>query len=312
MSSLVLQIQSKLEEYQSLLNVKSHLASVKEQLSAKYSELKSVTKQLHKEEKELDDLQNSGLKNLFYKVLGDKEKQIEIERQELLAVSLKYNALKEGIELLEFELEVLEKKVLNIDSVKREITQLKKARELEITTGPNSSLKSEYLLLIKKYETNVMLHKEIEEAIDAGQISHKALHKLGTLLTEALNWGRWPNQGRGGYHTMMKRSKMANATRMVADIQRRLDNFGREMEDLGEKNMYFRLRREDFANFTNFFFDNLITDWIIQKKIKNSLSNLEMIIDRIARVVGSLEQELHRVKSVKESLLKEKDGLLMS
>jgi len=51
-----------------------------------------ITAQLKKEEKDVKQLENKGFRPLFYKILGDKEKQLEKERQEYLAV-LPFNNL---------------------------------------------------------------------------------------------------------------------------------------------------------------------------------------------------------------------------
>ena len=40
------------------------------------------------------------------------------------------------------------------------------------------------------------------------------------------------------------------------------------------------------------FFDNLISDWIIQNKIKNSLANCLAVRDKVVRLVSSLKAEI--------------------
>ncbi len=306
-------LKTKLSDFQSLKTVKSHLDSTNKQLSEKYTLLKNVSQQLNKEEADLKKLEEGGLKAVFYKVLGDKEAQLEKERQEYLAVSLKYNALKEEIELLEFEKDVLDKKLTNIPALEKEIAQLKKQRAHEILQTGDSTLRSEFMQLNETLDFNIMLEREIVEAIDAGRLAMANVAKLAAPLRQALDWGRWQGGGRGmNRASMMRRNSLVNANRMLASAQVSLNKFSKELSDLGEKNMRFVIDFSELKKFTDFFFDNLITDWIIQQKIRNSLHQLGSTNDKINRIIQSLEIELKKTKEKHLLLHNQREQLLMS
>jgi len=310
MTDNAIKLREKLEEVHSITKVQAHLEKIKDELLAKNKELKTIESQLKKEEKDVISLEGKGVRPLFRKILGDQEKQLEQERQEYLEISLKYNSAKDKIEVLEFEMEILQKKVPNLDKAQKELQILKESREQEILASPSSTqLQTELRFLLKKMDDAVLLRREVREAIDAGAIASQYLVQLANMLKKTLNWGTW---GSNTYQEMVRRSNMAQANKLVANIQYKLDKFAKEMQDLGEHNMHFKVDREGIGNFTNFFFDNLITDWIIQKKIRHSLNNILMINDKIIRVVQSLNHELKSIESKMNKLQNERDQLIIA
>ncbi len=310
--SILDQLKTKIEEFHSLNRVNAHLEDVKTKLVLKYKDLDLISYQLRKEEKDVADLEKKGFKPLFYKILGDKEKQLETERQEYLAISLKYNALKEEIEVLEYEKELLLKKSLSYDKVQKEVESLKSLREKEILNSQNPKLRDELRLVLNKFDHSVLLGKELGEAFDAGEKAHKNLSVLSNILAQAMDWGRWGGQGHSMHKQMMKRSKMAEASRALAITQRSLDVFAKEMRDIGEDNMRFTLNFNEINKFTDYFLDNLITDWIIQQKIRNTLNSVHSVKDKISRIGQSLAKEIENNNQEQKSLLSRKDQLVLT
>ena len=310
--SILDQLKLKIEEFQSLKRVSAHLDDVKTKLVNKYKELELISSKVKKEEKDVKDLEKKGFKPLFYKILGDKEKQLELERQEYLAVSLKYNSLKEDIEVLEYEKDLLLKKSLSYTKVKKEMENLKQLRERELLSSENPVLRDEIRLVLSKYDQSILLGKELNEAFDAGEKAHKNLSALSQILSQALDWGRWGGRSHPAHAEMMKRNKMAEASRALAVTQRSLDFFGKEMADLGEDKMNFRLNFNELTKFTDYFLDNLITDWIIQQKIRNTLNSVLSIKDKISRIGQSLSKEIETNTNQQKSLLLKKDQLILT
>ena len=59
--------------------------------------------------------------------------------------------------------------------------------------------------------------------------------------------------------------------------------------------MCIRDSLDSFNRFIDVFFDNLITDWIIQQKIYNALNNSLNTRDKVTRMVKLLESEKPKV-----------------
>lgn len=64
--------------------------------------------------------------------------------------------------------------------------------------------------------------------------------------------------------------------------------------------------RSNFMTFTDYFFDNIFTDWMIHSQINTSKDRLEEVLDQVERVVEKLSTKMDEVKSELENV---KDNL---
>ena len=78
-----------LEELQGVERAERQMQKVQQQLEFSYRQLEHLAKTLDKEYADVEKLEKMSIKGVFYKVLGDKEAQLEKERQEYLQAVLK-------------------------------------------------------------------------------------------------------------------------------------------------------------------------------------------------------------------------------
>ena len=292
LTNIQVRIKNNLENYKALQIAQSHLDVVVENLKTAYEERKKMEKSLDKELKDVERLQSTSIKSVFYNILGSKEDQLDIERQEYLEANLKFNESLKNVDLLEFEKDLLEKKTQQIPSLINELNELKKLRKTEILRGGNQNLKSELENSIYKLDSAILLKKELEEAINEGIKSQKLVEIIISYLRKARDWGRWDtnrNNRRGDY---MRHRAIDNAFKYISKTQYQLDRFNQELADLGAKEFMFATKNLNFKRFRDFFFDNLISDWIIQQRIKSTISSMEMTTDQIKRIILSLNHDL--------------------
>jgi len=123
--------------------------------------------------------------------------------------------------------------------------------------------------------------------------------KCWSKLRDAKNWGNWDMvQRRSNTASWMKHSSIDKARRMVPETQHVLDQFKRELYDVyGRQNFEAVLNLDGLSSFTDLFFDNLITDWIVQRKIQNSLSKVSSVHDKVKRTVDSLSLEIQNIET---------------
>lgn len=312
LSSIQSQIQVALGEYESLKNVSSYISEIDDKLSKAYQKVKLMDTQLDKELKDIEALQRVGVKSLFHKTLGTKEQQLEKERQEYLEMSLKYKQFKGEIDLMEYERDLLSKKLNGIEELKIRVNRLKELRKQEILSSPNLEERKQFQEILHKMDVNISLEKEISEAIEQGNKSNQALINLIAFLKQAGEWGRWDMYGdnrRAGY---LKKQALDKAVRYLPQVQYQLNLFQRELRDLGEQNVSLRLDTIQMDRFKDFFFDNLISDWIIQQRIKSTLNNIEATHAHLKRIVLSLQQEMVNVKDNLKALNNQKENLLLA
>jgi len=60
------------------------------------------------------------------------------------------------------------------------------------------------------------------------------------------------------------------------------------------------------------FFDNLISDWVIQRKIKNAINNVDSTFDKTRRYVLVIEKEMATLQGNMKSLQERIDDVLES
>lgn len=289
-----------LDQFQSIELAQKRLDRVNEQLTDKNAKLQELDQKWRKEHKEVEKLEGLSIKSVFAKVLGDKEKQLEKERQEYLNAFMKYEEFKKTLEILEFEQKVLEEKVAKTDVVQAKMDQMLEQRKNELLQSNRPEGKV-ILDLERGIQNSYKNRKEVFEAIEFGKLAQTNLAQLHRQLGDAKNWGNWDMASGGRSRnraSWMKHSSMDKARRMVPETQHVLEQFKRELYDVyGRQNFDVILELDGLSSFADLFFDNLITDWIVQRKIQNSLAKVSSVHDKVKRTVSSLEVEIQKIES---------------
>lgn len=306
------QIKETIEELATLKNVQSHLKSLLDQIKEAEDRLVTLDKAVEKQLKEFEELQQLSIKGLFYKVLGSKEEQLAKERQEYLKLNLEFKEAKESLELLEYEKRVIEKKVGDIEALKARLEALKTKREEEIllNQGPvQTALKKIY----EKQDQIDFLHKEIAEAIQAGLRAEEDTRQVLMHLDNAIKWGQWDMMNsKSRYYDHMKHSAVDRAMDTAYRAKQNLRVFQQELSDIDDTDYDLHIDVAESGRFMDIFFDNLISDWIIQNKIKNVKSNVSAVYDKVRLILATLENDVKKLNEDRKSLEVQKDQLLTS
>ncbi len=310
LSNIQSQIVETVEDYEALKKVNSHLLEIERQLKLSYDKIKVLQIQMDKELDDINNLEKLGIKSLFYKTLGNKEEQLEKERQDYLEVSLRYKEHKAEVELMEFERDLLAKKNNNLPELKRKLADLKKLRKAEILAS-DEPLKNELQEILHKLDVNVALKKEILEALVQGEKAINVLDTIIDYLSKAGDWGKWDMYGdRNAKYN--KRHAIDLAVRNLPQARHQLNLFMKELRDLGENDIEVKLDTIHFDKFTDFFFDNLISDWIVQQRIIGTANSMKSSKSYITRILMSLKHEESTVKKSIIQLESSKNEILLS
>ena len=307
------EIQNQIEETIGALvhldKVKSQLSITESELSASIFKVQKVEKRLNREAMELDKLEGLSTKSIFYKILGSKEEQLDKERQDYLVLSLQYEELNNSIKLMEYEVNLLSAKISGRDDLVAKLERLKDAREAEI-------IESDPLLRKRLYDISAdlekiyRLKKELGEAIEAGNLSYNMIDQVALLLRKVQDWGQWGGRRRKRRHRYARRDSIDKARNLAFQVKHHLHLFDKELGDLGKK-LNIDLDTSDFSDFTHFFFDNLITDWITHKKVTKALYNVQRTGNRIKELLDQLTMDFDKTE-VKILDLKEKKEKLLT
>ncbi len=281
------QIQDTIKEIVHIERVEKQLAITKEELDDAVAEQQVLMQKLSKELKDIEKLDGLSTKAIFYKILGSKEKQLEKERQEYLVLSLKEEDVEKSIELLEYEVNLLSAKVRSREELKDKLEKLKLDREAEIIRA-DPALRKKLLGLSQKLEDQFKLKTEVEEALEVGQVCHNLMQQVVHLLSRVKNWGQWPSQSRNPHQRRRaRRDAIDRARNLTYQVKHHLNLLKKELMDLG-KELTIDTDPTKLTEFSDFFFGNLITDWIMQQQLVTALRSANNLYLHLNNVVLQL------------------------
>ena len=313
MSELYQQLQDSIKELEQIRKVREHIGQLETRLAAEQKDLDLMEKALEKEQRDVEALEKEGLTSMFRKFIGDREEKLEKEREEYLRASLRYNQLYKSVELIRFELELLTKKEQNQETVERRIEVLLKMREdelMQLDPQVGAVLKELHAQADRLQKYTV----EVEEAFSAGSAALDLVRRTEFLLRDAQGWGQrdmWSNRHRGsGY---MKMQAIDQARDLANQSRHALIRFGNELKDVF-KDLLLQVNMdiEEFGQFGDIFFDNLISDWMAQQKINKSLVNVTSTRQQVELVMQQLEQEKGNVNTKLADLDAQRKKMILS
>ncbi|MHC1682967.1 MAG: hypothetical protein AB6733_08470 [Clostridiaceae bacterium] len=276
------------KKYESLANQTNE--TLQKELDRKI-ELEHILKIENEDVKKLESL---SITSIFHSILGSKDQQLEKERQELLAARLRYEECCNSVSVLESEL-LSYKTSLNslIDADYEYKTALKRKEKciLLLNDGNSQTL---HKLLDKLADLEVQ-KKELKEAIEAGENVQSKLENVIDSLKSAEGWGTWDMLGGGFIATAAKHSHIDEAKVCAHDAKVALIRFQNELSDVN-LTMDIDINVDSFEKFADYFFDGLISDWIVQSRIHDSLDSVESVSDNVDSVLDSLKEKFRNVQ----------------
>lgn len=131
--------------------------------------------------------------------------------------------------------------------------------------------------------------REIQEA---RMVAHEVLGLLAEVernLKSARNWGFYDMFKGGFISSMIKHGKVDKAEALLRQVKAKLIQLQKE---LGDVNLGLdpRMNITGFDRFMDIAFDNIISDWMVQSKIQNSLSEVGRVIADIEQVLKTLDR----------------------
>jgi len=288
--------------------LEQNLISVQEELREKNSILESLRINLEEEKVDVEKIERTSLTALFYSVLGSREQQLEKERQELLSAQLKYQQTKYQVDFLEQEQNSLSQQLGSLANIDSEYLSVLTEKE-QLLRQSNQSIANELTDLEVRVATQKSEMKEISEAINAGKTVVSGLEQVIDSLRSAEGWGTWDMLGGGLISTAIKHSRIDEARNGILDVQTKMSLFRRELADV-QKTIDLTINIGEFSTFADYFFDDLIFDWIVQSKIVDSLERSVQARELIVKTINHLG-DLYKTSSSKLDDLQEKRAELV-
>lgn len=264
--------------------------------------------QLDQEQEDVDKLLKLSWSNLFHTLLKNKEEQLELERQEALAVSLKLQQSKNEVTELEREIREAGEQLYLVSGADAEYERLLLMKEQWIRS---EDIDSAHRLteLDERLATVQLQSKEWNEALSACRQLVSALQVAEDKLNSAADWGTYDMLGGGIISTSIKHSRIDDARAAIYEARHLLNKLMAELKDVNWS-IDVTIDIGEMATFADYFFDGLITDWIVQGRIKESQERIGHQLGEARSLKRKLEDEAARSERQQAELVRER-GLLI-
>jgi hypothetical protein len=261
------------------------------------------------EERDVHRLEGLSMTALFLTILGSKEDQLQKERQEYLSAHLKSRQSQHAVQVLEGDVERLQFELGRLGDVDARLQALLERKETLLARSGDATARPLAELSEQLGEARSQL-KEVGEAIAAGEAARKGIDLVLADLRSAHGWGVWDLLGGDLLATAIKHNRIDDARQAVYQVQDALGRFQRELADVGQSPQFIVEDIGKFETFADYFFDGLISDWVVQARIDQSLENARgtarRLDDVLAKLDGrkkALEEQINRLQESKNALV---------
>jgi len=278
---------------------KSSLNEINSLIESETDKFERLKESLEKEHSDVEKLEGVSLASVFHSIIGDKADVYEKEKQEYLAVKLKFDNSFKTLGILKTQKINLEKELEKNGEVEKEYLSLLAEKEKIVlnSNNPNTQRISESLNKINSIKTSI---KEVKEAVSAGEDLKSTLYKIIDYLKEAQGWGTWDMLGGGIISTAIKHGKIDSARSEISVAQVQMRRFSKELVDTGSAQS-LSIEIGGFETFADYFFDNFITDIMVQSKINASLEHTNQAFYNVMSIIDGLNEQEYKFS---EELLK--------
>lgn len=312
MSQLQQQLRDSIRELEQIRKIKAYTSELQLRLAEEEKALEVMELMLAKEQRDVEQLEKEGLTAMFRKFIGDREEKLEKEREEYLRAALRYNELFKSVGLIRYELDLLLKKEQNLEAVERRLEALihDRGKELlDMDAQAGRDLKALYQRMDQLQASEV----EMEEAFQAGMKALENLQETERSLQVARERGQhdmWGGRRLGSGD--LKHSAIDQARQSAQHARHTLIRFVKEMRDIyKDREYHFEFRIEEFGRFMDVFFDNLISDWLVQQKINTSLMSVSTTRQQVEAVIFQLDQDRKEIKNKLDALEEEEKRIIL-
>ncbi len=280
------ELRQALEEHQSMTLAVRHYEKLRERLLDCFDELELLEEELQDSYHSIQQLETFSLRGVFLKILGDEEEQLGQERQAYLEKVLRYRELKHSIELMEFEEKVLAKKVEEAESVGMRLNALIKTREGSLMRSDDMARKK-IQQIYDRIDRRERQKAQIQQIINLGYKLTTKLDRMAEYLLGTRNWGKWGKLFAKSNPTNIDRAQTVfyQAKQLVFQLEEALEELNRDQADGAAYSLALS------GELSRLYIESLISDWVIQGKIRNALSNVQSVRDRAQLIILSLKKQ---------------------
>lgn len=319
----MLAVQSNIQERQLELTmrrternrVKRRLEGAEQKLNEAIAQRDRLHKQLTIEQQDVAKLGKFSFANKMNQWTGKWDEQMDKEMAEAIEAELKYNEAEKIVLDLKRETENLRREMENPDFAYIEEEWEDFLKEKEAWIRHSDSIASQTLQTIadERVKLQSML-REIEEAHDAGRKAVRALDAALDKLDSAEGMSMWDTfMGGGLIVSALKYSEMNSSDDLVHKAKRALRHYETELMDVQNfATDSFKINQKDLFAFTDVFFDNIFSDWMVHSRITDAQNKLNVVLQEVRRVQEQLARRRDQINQELQRLDEEEQHIIIS
>lgn len=313
MEELNIKIQNLLDIKAAKQKIETYVETLNLSIEKAKSEIQNREQQFYAESADVEQLENSGLRNIFHHFLGQDDKALDHEKQEMLWAFMSLDKAKKAVELLQFEKSVLIQKLVTLDFDENEFQKLLTEKEALLIQYPKIRIK---LTLFDHRMSELKKQTiEISEVIQIMDELMKLFEELYHDIKQITNWNQATAAyyGKGRYSSYKKKKFVEKNLSLIPRIVIANDKLNIELRDLKKKyDMDFTTNLTLLNHFFELFLDNLITDWVVRNGIISSLKTVENSRSKLDSLHLMLEHELSEIRTKMDDVEQQRKDLIIS
>lgn len=308
------EINQQLHEAQAQMAEKNRLEARRRNLQKQLEPLEEKERALrsrrYAEQADVDRLQGRSLANLFYAVTGKMDEKRRVEMREAYEAAVLHDAAVQELESVQADLRSTASALHAVSGCERRYEQaLEQKKQLLCAQGGADAQRIEQIE--KALAACATARREIEEAIRAGRQAQSIAQAALQNLDSAGNWGTWDLIGGGLVSDAIKHDHIDNAQTQIEQLQVQLRRFRTELADV-EIFADMQVRTEGFLRFADFFFDDLVSAWVVLDRVNQSKAQIEQVQQQIAGALHRLETMLDETERTALRLEGEQNTILLA
>lgn len=293
--------------------LKRRLEGAETQLKEAHQLRNELEKQLTKEQQDVIRLGKFSFLNKVKEWTGKWDEEMEKEIAEVAEAELRYNEAVKTVADMEMEVEKLRELFNNPDYQYIDDDWADFIKEKETWIRQHDSVANQTLQRIT--DDRVRLHsmkREIQEASEAGRAAIRALNYAIDKLGSAEGMSLWDTfLGGGIIVSALKYSEMSSSEDHIHSAQRALRNYKTELMDVQNiASESFEVNQRDLYTFTDIFFDNIFSDWMVHSRITDAKRQLTGVLQDVYQVQDQLARKLDEIDSELDRLVQEEQAII--
>lgn len=264
-----------------------------------------------KEKQDLYRLDQLTVSNVWRRLRGTQETQRTIEEEEAARAELKLREHEAMIDTLRRDCHQLYETWLPFDGLEAEWDALLREKERHLRMNPTFHQELDALSDQQVEQEGLLI--ELKEAYSAGVEARKRIMSTLDHLERAHGWSTYDTFFGGGLiATSLKHEALDDSEQTMHFLQRALERFGRELQDITTLTAELNVERGSLLQFADYFLDDIISEWTLHGRINDSLEQLRRLDRDIERLLTMLAERTEATRQRYELLVAERKRLIVT